>query len=72
MIQIVQPTQNTVKQNQEYISTVEEINEVPLVYRKLVDELYYEFCMHPSKEEAHDGLQKVVQILQELKDKSDF
>lgn len=72
MIQIVQPTQNTVKQQQEYISTVEEINQTPLIYRELVDEVYYQFCMHPCKETAHEGLEKVIEVLQELKDKSDF
>lgn len=72
MIEIKQPVNTTTPKNSEYISQIDTINEIPEPYRVLVDEIYYSFCMHPCEHTAHDGLEKVIKVLQELKDKSDF
>lgn len=72
MIEIKQPVNTTTLEKSEYISQISEVNKIPSMYREYVDEIYYQFCMHPCEHTAHDGLEKVIKVLQELKDKSDF
>lgn len=71
-ISIKQPSNNNTTQADKYTSAVELINKLPEQYREYVDELYYEFCMHPSKEDAHTELKQVIETLQTLLDTSDF
>lgn len=70
MIEIKQPTQNEVRQ--QYVSTVQQINKVEECYREILDELYTGFCVHPCRDTAHKDLQDIIDVLQELKDISDF
>lgn len=70
-ISIKQTSVNTTETDK-YTSVVEPINKLPEQYREYVDELYYEFCTHPSKEDAHSELKQVIETLQTLLDTSDF
>lgn len=72
MIEIKQPVNTTTLEKTEYTSQISEVNKIPSMYREYVDEIYYQFCMHPCEHTAHRDLKQVIQTLQTLLDTSDF